>query len=136
MIDPAHDLLITHAVRRSNQGAMLRGFELSDARNIALGVGPNRDAVTNAEMVRSLKPGRPRLNAALAALARQTHVPASRRAPAPRPTRLTTMRSMETSVPYMDPAFRKCTRCGYAYAEVQAFKHGVGACPDNGGVAR
>jgi hypothetical protein len=81
MTDPVIDMLIDHAVKRDSAGAILRQFELTDARHAALEVGPGRDAVTNAEMVRNLAPGRPRLNAALAALARQTHVPLSRRAP-------------------------------------------------------
>ena len=69
-LDPA----VTSAyLRRHNAGAAQRSADLGDARNKALEVGPDADAVTIATVLRDARPDRPRLTAALTKLAAETY---------------------------------------------------------------
>lgn len=74
--------LVEATVRRANRDAFLRSLELSDIRNLSLGVGPGANAFTTAALVRSIRPGTPdALAERLARLCDETRRPGSTVAP-------------------------------------------------------
>lgn len=138
MTDPTLDALQTAAVRRLDRGAPQRTADLADARNQALGIGPDRDAVTMATVLREGGPARPRLTRALVALAADTYRKLHRTpAPSSPPQRSAVPgKRIQTEAGRPAPEElpgRVCSRCGYHVPEGMEQRHLT--CPDTGGVA-